>query len=43
MTNLPTIEEEPLYKEFSGSPSFNNEGPSNFVIEESEQVIKVVR
>ena len=36
LTNLATIEEEPLQKEFSSSPSFNNEGASSFVNEEPE-------
>jgi hypothetical protein len=36
MNNLATIEEEPLYKEFSSSPSFNNQRASSFVNEEPE-------
>jgi len=36
MTNLATIPEEPLHKEFSASPSFNTEGVSSFVNEEPE-------
>lgn len=43
MNNLAIIEEEPLHKEFSSSPSFNNEGASSFVNEEPELVIKVER
>lgn len=43
MADLPPIQEEPLHKEFSAPPSFKTDGPSSFLFEEPEEVIKIVR